>query len=137
MIEAATTLAQLAAADQRAKLDDLLTRWHQWGGQHSQTRGFAPKALVCGDYRTSRQWDDQNGALDDDIDDQIMRAVDFNVREMPEPHRSAIYCVARALTVGAAVFNHPRLPQDRAERMAVIEEARRRLTARLQTAGVM
>lgn len=123
--------------EQDETLDDLLCRWHQWQLGATVGRGHASRALVVGDHVTSRQYDDQNGALDDAIENQIMRDVDFNVRELIEPWRSAIYMQARALTHGVMVFQSPRLPQDRVEREAVIAKARELLTARLISAGVM
>ena len=118
-------------------LDDILCRWHHWASSAQFVRGFAPRSLVVGDFKVSRQYDDENGALDGDIEKQIMRTVDFCVVSMMDPHKAAIYANARALVVGCAVFSSPRLPQDRAERMAVIAEARSMLTRRLCDAGVL
>lgn len=118
-------------------LDDLLTRWHSWQQRDTVGKGFNRRALVCGDYRASRQYDDQNGALDDSIESDIMRTVDFQVQQMKDPHRAAIYALARALAVGARVWTSPRLPQDRMERIACIAMARTLLTNRLRSAGVM
>lgn len=118
-----------------AALDDLLSRWHHWASSRPACKGFAPKALVCGDYRTSRQYDDTNGALDDDLDASTMRTVDFQVSEMADPWRSAIYALARSLSCGYAVWSSPRIAPG--DRQAVEAEARKRLTARLVSAGVL
>jgi hypothetical protein len=123
--------------DSDAILDDILIRWHQWPGAGKVGRGFNNRALVCGDYRTSRQYDDSNGALDDDLENRRMSQVDFEVSQMKDPHRAAIYCLARALVIGAQVFNSPRLPADRAERDAIVRQARALLTNRLLASGVM
>ena len=118
-------------------LDDILSRWHSWQCGYRASRGFSPKSLVTGDYRTSRQYDDVNGALDIDIDAAIMRQVDFEIGEMADPHRTAIYCLARALALGLAVFTSPRLPDDRAELEHIVRNARGILTARLVASGVI
>lgn len=118
-------------------VDSLLSRWHQWQQRDQVGRGFNSRSLVCGDYRPSRQYDDSNGALDAGIESSVMKTVDFQVRQMTDPHRSAIYALARSLAVGARVWSSPRLPQDRAERIACIAMARTLLTKRLQSAGVL
>jgi hypothetical protein len=119
-----------------AVLDDLLARWHRWQSAHVG-RGFNRRALVVGEYVTSRQYDDTNGALDDRLDNMQMRAVEFAVGQMVEPYKAAIYANARALHCGVTVFSSPRLPPDPCERMLVVAGARQILTARLQSAGVM
>jgi len=123
--------------DSDAILDDILIRWHQWQGGAKVGRGFNNRALVCGDFRVSRQHDDLNGALDDDLENTVMRQVDFEVSEMRDPFKAAIYCLARALVVGAQVFTSPRLPADKAERDAILRQARIILVGRLLSAGVM
>lgn len=126
-----------ARDDQSTRLDTLLCEWHQWAQAARVSRGFNSRSLVAGDYRTSRQYDDENGALDDALDERRMHQVDFEVSQMADPFRSAIYANARALVVGCEVFMHPRLPQDRAERLKVIATGRQLLTRRLELAGVL
>lgn len=123
-----------AATD--AAVSELLCRWHQWQGTR-MTRGWNKQALVCGNFRISRQYDDANGALDAEVDHVQMKQVDFEVSEIPEPYRSAIYCLARALTVGAMVFVSPRLPADKAERDAMVAKARVMATNRFRAAGLL
>lgn len=117
-------------------LDEVLCRWHQWQ-RVSTARGFASRSLVCGEYRISRQYDDANGALDSDLEQFTMKTVEFQVGQMVDPFRSAIYANARALVTGVSVWSSPRLPLDRAERAVIVTEARRQLTKRLQLAGVL
>lgn len=118
-------------------IDDLLSRWHSWQQRETVGKGYNSRSLVCGDYRVSRQYDDENGALDGAIEDGVMRTIDFQVRQMVDPHRAAIYALARALAVGARVWSSPRLPQDRMERIECIAMARTLLTNRLRSAGVL
>ena len=122
---------------QSASLDDALSRWHSWQHGAIVARGWAPKALVCGDYQVSRQYDDGNGALDSDIDDARCRQVDHDVREMQDPHRSAVYCHARNLSTGRTVWASPRLPQCRAARAALVAESLQIIARRLVASGII
>lgn len=119
-----------------AELDGILCEWHQWQ-RTDGVRGFGRKSLVCGDYRSSRQYDDANGALDAELDNIRMRAVDGQVIQMQDPHRSAIYANARALVCGAAVWSSPRLPADKVARTLIVDDARALLVRRLFSVGVM
>lgn len=131
------TYAEMVAADRAATLDDLLSRWHSWQGGFKATRGFKGKALVVGDFRISRQYDSDNGALDDDLENLTMGAVDFQVAEMVDPYRAALYAQARELCTGIAVWTSARLSSDKAEREATTKVARQLLTTRLVSSGVM
>jgi hypothetical protein len=135
MMGTSQELQRLRQAESDAKLDDLLSRWHFWQTKTRGVHSFAPKALVCGDYRTSRQYDDENGALDDALEVHTMRQIDFEVQELGDPWRSAIYAIARSLFTGAAVFHSPRIPA--IQRAQVSIDARGRLVIRLVSAGVM
>jgi hypothetical protein len=121
-------------------LDDILVRWHTWRQGYKPERGFNGKSLVAGDYVTSRQYDDQNGALDDAIEANRMGSVDFQICEIGVHNRQHYYAIcanARALKVGCAVFSHVMLPSDPQERGVVMRYARVELTRRLLSAGVI
>lgn len=125
--------------DTDAILDDLLCKWAQWVRPITTSTGHQHHAAGCGAYRTSRQYDDTNGALDDDLDHMICKAVDGHVGAMPnepEPYRLAIHAEARRLVVGVDVFRSARLPTGEARR-ALIVTARGMLVRRLTGAGVM
>ncbi len=124
-------------AEQSAILDDLLSRWHHWASSSRVCKGYASRALVCGDYKISRQYDDQNGALDGDLEASTMRAVDFQISEMRDPYRAAIYCQARNLSTGRSVWLSPRLPANPEHRAQIVAAARDMLTKRLTVAGVL
>lgn len=123
--------------DSAAILDDLLCRWSQWCRPPTVGRGHNRSALVLGQYRASRQYDAENGALDEDVEHATMKVVDFEVSEMDDPYKAAIYVQARALVIGCTVFMSPRLPSDPDQRAAVILQARMMLVTRLMRAGVM
>lgn len=128
---------EIIAADVNARLDDLLSRWDHWAQTQRVTKGYAPKALVCGDFRISRQYDYDNGAMDADIEDGTMKVVHFHLAETPEPYRSALYCQARNLRLGLDVWASPRLPGDPMARAQVLASGRSMIVKRLTLAGVM
>ncbi|MES2958470.1 MAG: hypothetical protein V4792_09790 [Pseudomonadota bacterium] len=122
--------------EQSAILDDLLSRWHHWQGAES-AKGYAPQSAGFGQYRASRQYDDTNGALDSDLDARRCAQVDHEAQQMHDPHRAAIYCEARNLGTGRAVWSSPRLPADQGERNQVVIEARIIMSRRLIASGVI
>ncbi len=131
------TVAEHEAALHAELLDDILCRWHHWQQGYRGARGWSGKSLVAGDYRVSRQYDDANGALDSDIEASIMKDVDFQVTEMIDPYRTAVYVLARNLSTGVAVFSSPRLPVERIALAEVMRMARALLLTRLIAAGVV
>ncbi len=88
--------------DSDAILDDLLCRWYEWQRAYGHARGFAPRSAVVGEFRVSRQWDDFNGALDEQIEKDLMTQVDFQISELPDEQRWTIQFLARALAWGAS-----------------------------------
>lgn len=120
-----------------SELDQILSDWHEWAQAYKPARGFKNRALVVGDYLISRQYDSDNGALDQELDNKTMETVDFQISELQEPYRSAIHCEAKNIHAGNEVFISPRLPTAKGERDAVIGVARRMLVGRLQSAGVL
>lgn len=125
--------------DSDAILDDLLARWAWWLRPVHVGHGHERKSAVCGDYRSSRQYDDANGALDEQAEHTAMKAVNEQVDRLPDeprPLRTAIYADGRRLVVGVDVYRSPRLPQGEARRV-VIAAARCLLVERLTRAGLM
>ncbi len=118
-------------------LDDILSRWHSWAQGQGGTAGHARRSAGMEQYRPSRQYDDTNGALDSDLEHMRCKQVDFDVRQLPQPHQTAIYVDARNLCTGVAVWGNPRLPSDPAERQVIVLEARNMLTKRLLASGVL
>lgn len=117
-------------------LDDLLSSWHQW------MKGFSACPQPGADpmfrnAKSGRGWDSTQDIIEDELSTSTMKAIDFEVGEVPEPHRSAIYANARNLASRHTVWSSPRLPQDPAARALMVTEARRKLMDRLLLAGIM
>lgn len=128
--------AQEAADVVNAEIDDLLILWHN----HLMHGGIVRrcKSSSAGDYyTTSRQYDDENGALDAALEIRKVNAVDFAVSEMVDPYRAAMHMQAKALTLGIVVFISPRVPACPVERARVTKMARRMLCHNLARAGVV
>lgn len=118
-------------------LDELLRVWHEWASQYRPVRGYPTQAPTRRLHTISNQYADQNGALDAEIDDSTAQAVDAQVQQMTDPHRTAIACDARRVCTGAAVWTSPRLPLDRIARQIILVEARGMLGLRLRDAGLL
>ena len=122
--------------DSTAILYDLLSRWHQWA------RGYNPMPVCSADpmfrsARSNRSWDSADDILDASINASTMEALDFQVGEMLEPWRAAIYCLARNCATGVSVWRSPRLPEDPFERTTIVVEARSKLMKKLIEAGII
>lgn len=120
-------------------LDDLLSRFHfasmSWPQRVSSR--LPGKSPGVGDYLVSRQYDDDNGALYDDEERELVGKVEYAILQIPEPGRSALYAQARSLCLGTSAFTSPRLPNDEQARAQILGEARRRLMAALVVAGLI
>ena len=121
--------------DQDEELNSLLSCWHAWAKSARLTPRRVISAMFSG-RRRSRQWDTQD-VQDAEINNNTMKIVDFQVSEMQDPHRTAIYVNARNCHTGHSVWNSPRLPADPIERGAILAEARSMLLKRLGSAGVV
>lgn len=122
--------------DSDAILDDLLARYHAWA------KAFSPVPVKSADpmfrnVKSGKSWDSTSEVIEDELNGKTMEAVDFHIGEIPDPHRAALYILARNCYTGRNVWISPRLPPDPMERGIVILEARTKLTRRLMNAGVM
>lgn len=117
-------------------LEDLLARWHAWGKNYKANQQ-TPRDPIFRDAKSGRGWDSTDEIIEDELMGSTMEAIDFHVSEMKDPHRSAIYILARNCYTGRSVWISPRLPADPLERGTVIAEARNQLTRRLIDGGVM
>lgn len=122
--------------DSNVILDDILSRWH------FHCKHFNP-VPVCGAdpmFRNAvspKGWDTTADIADDTVNCAQMKAVDFHVGEMQDPHRAAIHILARNCYTGRSVWISPRLPANSEERAVIVLEARNQLTRRLIAAGVI
>lgn len=105
-------------------LDELLRAWHLHEVRTPPETGWYVESPSCKQYRASRQYDAENGALDDDMRARMLREVGYVLERMRDPWRAAIYAHARNLATGLAVWNSPRLPRDPTARAIVLVEAR-------------
>jgi hypothetical protein len=128
--------AAIAALRQEA-LDDLLSRWDHWLHPVQVSRGYASTSAEGRLYRTSRQYDDENGALDDAVEHQVMQGVQACVEKLSLEHRIAIHVEARNVRLGVSVWRSPRLPANEAAAREVIQAARLALLSHLVRAGVV
>lgn len=122
--------------DSAAILDDLLAKYHNWA------KGYIPVPVCSADpmfrnAKAGRGWDSISDIVEDEIHGSMMQAIDFQIGEMVDPYRSAIYILARNCCTGRKVWLSPRLPADPLERGAIVVEARLMLTKRLISCGVM
>lgn len=122
--------------DSAAILDDLLSRWHSWARSYKANQQ-APRDPIFRDAKSSRGWDTTDNIIEDEIQGSMMEAIDFQVSEMKDPHRAAIYVLARNLSTGRSVWLSPRLPTDPVERATIVAEARNQIVKRLMAVGVM
>lgn len=122
--------------DSAAILEDLLSRWHSWA------RGYMPVPTCSADpmfrnVKSGKSWDSTSEVIEDELHGKMMESIDFQVSEMKDPHRSAIYIHARNCATGRNVWMNPRLPKDPEERAVILMEAKNLLVRRLINVGVM
>lgn len=102
---------------------ELLVLWWRSEQQWSPVEGYPSECPSTRGWRTSRQYDDGNGAFETDARGQLIRHIGHVVASIDEPYRSALYLVARNRASGVSVWDSPRLPKDEMQRMAVISDA--------------
>ena len=122
--------------DAHVILEDLLARWHHWA------KGYIPVPTCGADpmFRNAKSphgYESAADVTDAAVEQTQMKALDFHVSEMKDPHRSAIYIHARNCYTGRSVWLSPRLPQDPMERARILGEAKAILVGKLLSAGVM
>lgn len=122
--------------ESRYFLDGLLADWHQWSNAYQAVAAHGVSAMFVG-VRSSRQWDTQDDVTDAGLHNGKMESVDFHVNQLIPLHRTALGIQAKNLATGYSVWRSARLPEDVAQRAAILGEARGLLMARLVTAGVM
>jgi hypothetical protein len=117
-------------------LDGLLADWHLHCRSEGCERPLKSSAMWA-NAKSSRGWDSTEDIVDGELSASTMKTISFEVGEMAEPGRSAIYAHARNLTSRAAVWASPRLPACAMERAELLGRAKEVLVDRLVRAGVM
>jgi hypothetical protein len=136
MQEVAEWEVSSAVSDDEA-LNQLLEDWHRWASDERIALGYPSTAAGTQQYRTSRQYDSHNGALDQDVENVVMSGVDACVNSIPQPHRNALHINARNLATGLTVWRSPRLPEDELARALMVSDARAMLAATLRARGLL
>ena len=119
-------------ADTDLALNDILSRWHAWASDGRTALGYPTVSVAAKQYRASRQYDDANGSLDQDIESVIMAGVDSCVWALEDPYRTAIHINARNLCTGATVWRSRRLPENDLARALLVSDARDMLVRQLR-----
>jgi hypothetical protein len=118
-------------------MDDLLSRWHNWLAPINAGRGYGKKSAGCGSYVASRQYDDENGALDAALEHRTMRTVQECYEQLQHPQSTYILTEARNLHTGNSVWRHPRLPMDPGELAEIRVEARGQMLRQMMRRGLV
>jgi hypothetical protein len=128
---------QFGADGVEEKLNDLLSRWHHWASQFTVVAGYYTSSAGMLQFRASRQYDSENGALDQEVENKTMAAVDWCIDRVRQPYRTALAINARNLCTGASVWTSARLPTDSMQRALLVAEARSLLARQLDGRGVL
>jgi len=116
-------------------VNDLLKRWHNWSKQDTVVAGFNTCSSAMEQFRASRQYDADNGVLDQDIENRIMASVEFCIDCVDQPYRTALWINARNLSTGLTVWRSARLPTDAMARALMVGEARALLVHQFEQYG--
>ena len=91
----------------------LLVLWWRYESGWLPVDGFPRECPSCSDYLTSRQYDGDNGAFETDERGRLAMSIGHLVNAMAEPHRTALYIIARNRATGVSEWQSDRLPQDK------------------------
>lgn len=116
-------------------LSDLLKSWHKWASGYQHVGGINTSPMFRGG-KPNKTRDDDDG-VDGALHNSTMEAIDVQVMDMIDIHRTAIQIQAKNLVAGVSVWRSPRLPAGIEERTIVIMEARNALMRRLIKVGVI
>jgi hypothetical protein len=106
--------------------DDLLEAlvfWWRFEKGWIPVEGYPTECPSTAGFKASRQHDDTNGAFDTDERGRWAQQIGHAVNRVPQPHRTALYVLARNRATGASVWMSPRLPADDVERAQMVADA--------------
>lgn len=115
-----------------ATIDAYLVLMHEYSSAYHVGRGYPSRAPGTEGYRPSKQYDDVNGAMDDEADHVTGAAVAAIVDNMADPHRTWLRMEGRNLKTGVKVWTSARLPLCPVERSVIRQEARNMLWVKLR-----
>lgn len=119
-----------------ASLDHFLALMHRYSSSFHLGQGYPSRAAGTEQYRPSRQYDSENGAMDGEADHAIGAAVSRIVDAMADPHRTSLRIEARNIVTGVKAWGSARLPLCPIERSVIRVEARNRLWRALIADGI-
>jgi hypothetical protein len=108
---------------------DMLVFWWRFERGWLPVQGYPEECPSTRGYKVSGQYDDQNGADETDARGMLAKRIGHAVASIAEPHRSALYLLARNRATSVSVWISPRLPTDDVERAQVIADAVDKLAA--------
>lgn len=118
-------------------LNELLVSWHIRCKHYVYGKDYPSTSAGFSDWRASRQYDDENGALDTDIHASTLDTLNAEIYALDHPYQDAIHIQARNLYTGKSTWTSPRLPAGEIERAAILFEARDRLKKQLARRGII
>jgi hypothetical protein len=121
----------------QAELDYWLPAWWHFKEPPTASESYPKTAAGTEKYRTSRQYDDVNGAHDLAVDAMVLQQIDEEIHALAQLECAAIQYEARRLTIGVAVFRTWLLPQDKHELSPMVTLSRDKLIEKLLAAGVL
>lgn len=107
----------------REDLIEALVFWWRYEKSWSPVEGYPTECPSTMGYRTSRQYDDGNGAMETDSRGRWAQQIGAAVDRVPQPHRTALQFLARNRATGVSVWRSPRLPADDVERLQLVADA--------------
>jgi hypothetical protein len=120
---------------QQEQVTHWLSAWHAWSSSSDRAaNGYAGVSAGFGMHRTSRQYDDANGAMDLAADIAEARAVDGVIQRMADPWRTALHVEARNTHAPARVWMSIRLMHEDVKK--VTQEARSMLWRDMERANL-
>ncbi len=108
---------------------DMLVFWWRYERGWLPVAGYPEECPSTRGYKVSSQYDDTNGAEETDARGMLAKRIGHAVASIPEPHRSALYLLARNRATGVSVWISPRLPTDDTLRAQLVADAVDKLAA--------
>ena len=102
---------------------ELLALWWKYESGWNHVQGYPTECPSTAAYRSSRQYDSDNGAFETDTRGMFIRHVSGVIQNMDDPHRTALYVLAKNLVTGEKVWTSARLPDNKDARIRITAEA--------------